>query len=106
MLLLDPRNPRVFQLPGLRKDAAQYLKHLLLEDTNTTTGRSKNASHRHRDTLHLIVDSGPDSGTVFPLPRGESLIGRGPGRIQLNDPTTSREHALLRVDPTLSLIHI
>lgn len=100
MLLLDPRNPRVFQLPGLRKDAAQYLKHLLLEDTNTTTGRSKNASHRHRDTLHLIVDSGPDSGTVFSLPRGESLIGRGPGRIQLNDPTTSREHALLRVDPT------
>lgn len=106
MLLLDPRKPRVFQLPGLRKDAAEHLTQTLVGEPNTaqklrTAAADELATeHRHRDSLHLIVDSGPDCGTVFTLPRGDSLIGRGPGRIQINDPTMSREHALIRVAAT------
>lgn len=106
MLLLDPHQARVFHLPGLRKDAAEHLTQTLVGEPNTgqklrTAAADELAiEHRHRDSLCLIVDSGPDCGTVFTLPRGDSLIGRGPGRIQINDPAMSREHALIRVTAT------
>lgn len=106
MLLLDPHKPRIFHLPGLRKDAAEHLTQTLVGESNTaqklrTASASELATeHRHRDSLRLIVDSGPGCGTVFTLPRGDSLIGRGPGRIQINDPAMSREHALIRVTAT------
>lgn len=51
------------------------------------------------DGVLLVVESGPDAGLVAPLPRGRSLIGRGPCRVRLEDPTVSRRHAEIDVSP-------
>lgn len=45
----------------------------------------------------FVVEEGPDAGLIRPLPRGVSLLGRGPHRIQLVDAGASRDHARILV---------
>jgi len=45
----------------------------------------------------LFVIAGPAKDRTFPLPEGESTLGRDPGSaVALNDPSVSRKHCLLR----------
>jgi hypothetical protein len=48
--------------------------------------------------LRLRVESGPDAGTVFPLPEGEFIIGRAPDDdLRLTDGHVSHRHAKIVV---------
>ncbi|MEZ2370714.1 FtsK/SpoIIIE domain-containing protein [Arthrobacter sp. RCC_34] len=49
--------------------------------------------------LDLVVLSGPDSGAVLPLRRGDHHLGRGSSPLHLTDPSLSRNHAILSVSP-------
>jgi S-DNA-T family DNA segregation ATPase FtsK/SpoIIIE len=50
--------------------------------------------------LELVVTSGPDAGTVVPLRRGRTTVGRSvTSEVRLRDPRLSREHATLTVGP-------
>ncbi|UQX89698.1 FtsK/SpoIIIE domain-containing protein [Jatrophihabitans telluris] len=43
--------------------------------------------------IELALTAGPSSGTVFPLPRGRTVLGRsGTAEIVVDDPELSREH--------------
>ena len=51
-----------------------------------------------RERASLLVVSGPDAGTVRPLPQGTLRVGRSvDAELRLCDPDVSREHALLTV---------
>ncbi|MEV7661020.1 FtsK/SpoIIIE domain-containing protein [Paenarthrobacter sp. NPDC089316] len=65
----------------------------VLVDSSAPPTRSA-ASHL---PLMLLTHTGPAAGSVFRLPRGQHLIGRGTAGISLPDPGMSREHALLDV---------
>ena len=49
----------------------------------------------------VIAISGPVKGTTFALGEGETLIGReGSSAVQINDPSVSRRHCLIRREST------
>ncbi len=56
-------------------------------------------------SFHLVLKSGPGSGTEFLLDKAELFLGRDPGNdIVINDPEVSRRHArLLKVGETYSI---
>ncbi len=56
-------------------------------------------------SFHLVLKSGPGSGTEFLLDKAELFLGRDPGNdIVINDPEVSRRHArLLKVGDTYSI---
>lgn len=48
--------------------------------------------------LKLTVSAGPDTGRVFDLVEGSSMLGRGSdARIQISDPRASRAHCMVEV---------
>jgi predicted component of type VI protein secretion system len=56
-------------------------------------------------SFHLVLKSGPGSGTEFILDKAELFLGRDPGNdIVINDPEVSRRHArILKVGDTYSI---
>lgn len=56
-------------------------------------------------SFHLVLKSGPGSGTEFLLDKAELFLGRDPGNdVVINDPEVSRRHArLLKVGDTYSI---
>jgi predicted component of type VI protein secretion system len=49
-----------------------------------------------KEDFHLVMRSGPSVGKVFPLEKGEMLIGRDLNNdVTINDPEISRRHARL-----------
>lgn len=55
----------------------------------------------------LYVRSGPDAGREFPLPRGNSVIGRDAGAdVVLSDPLVSKRHARIEVDQGVELVDL
>lgn len=59
--------------------------------------------------LVLVVHTGPAAGTVVPLGRGVTRLGRSPGgpgrRCPLPDPALSREHAQIEVTDAAVVLH-
>ena len=56
-------------------------------------------------SLSLIAHSGPDAGKSFLLASARNVIGRDPSaQVVLADPTVSRIHAMVRVDPDRAVI--
>ena len=56
-------------------------------------------------SLSLVARSGPDAGKSFLLSSARNVIGRDPSaEVVLSDPTVSRRHALVRIDPDRSII--
>lgn len=47
-----------------------------------------------------VINRGPDAGTCFSLPRGLSVMGRGPHRIAVRDATVARREVEVLVDHT------
>ena len=55
--------------------------------------------------FQLVVQSGPNSGTVYPLEAPEIIIGREPNNlISINDAEVSRKHAKLILQNSLFVI--
>lgn len=53
----------------------------------------------------LRVVDGPDSGAEFPLPEGDSSVGRSASRdIRLSDPMVSGDHARVRITDKVEII--
>lgn len=52
-------------------------------------------------SLNLVIQHGPQAGKVFPLVSGPQTIGRIPGnQIVIADPTISKQHARITVQPS------
>lgn len=54
--------------------------------------------------LSLVVQSGPDRGTTFPLMKDRVVIGRKKADLILNDPEVSGSHAALEIAGTMYLV--
>lgn len=68
----------------------------------TTTVRAPTRASR----ICLQVTAGPQTGSSFPLPPGDHVLGRSPYTdLQVVDPNLSRRHALLRISPDEVRLH-
>lgn len=79
--------------PSLEGDRLRFAE---ASPSGAAAGPESSATQR-RLSVMLVIESGPDAGWCVPLPPGQSVWGRGPHRVQVEDPSISRREAVVTV---------
>ena len=107
-----PPDEQTLALPGQSQteiDPSTQLKDSGIRSGSTvalapTAGRFRAAPATQAAAVVVVV-SGPDEGTEFPIPTGTSIIGRDRScEVRLTDPMVSRLHARIHVGQTVEIV--
>ncbi|GAA4357865.1 FtsK/SpoIIIE domain-containing protein [Angustibacter luteus] len=92
--------------PDLALGTPPLVEGVLLVAVPAGAATERRAGERTAGVLELCVVAGPDAGRRIPLQPGPHTIGRGGAAdLQLADPSVSRLHLRIRVDPGGTVVH-